>query len=361
VTTHDPSNPDSAPPGRQAAPATPHLALLPGLADPELAQSLAANLALVEERLLAEATDSDALVSGITGYLLRGGGKRLRPLVVLIAAELGGGCSQAVLDAAVVVELTHVASLYHDDVIDAAPLRRGTPSAHIKYGNTVAILAGDLLFAKASAIGAALGEECVRIQAGTFARMCRGEIRESAGPAPGQDPIAHHLAVLRDKTASLIGASAHLGALLADCPAPVVEAVVAFGEKAGLAFQLADDIIDLSPDAAITGKLPGTDLREHVPTMPALLLQAEARADRDAGRSTSDTCRLADILEGDLSDDATLSDAVAHLAAHRVTREARAIARRWAAAAAAELAPLPSSPAKQALTEVADQATSRLA
>jgi heptaprenyl diphosphate synthase len=318
-------------------------------------------MAQVERRLLAEAANAHPLIDGASGHLLRGGGKRLRPLLVLIAADLGAGCTPSVLDAAAVVELTHAASLYHDDVMDAAPLRHGAPSAHAEFGNSVAILAGDLLFAKASMIGSALGRECVHIQACTFARMCEGQIRETAGPAPDEDPIDHHLGVLRDKTASLIAASAHLGALLGGCDPAAVRAVVAYAEEVGLAFQLADDLIDLAPNPTLTGKTPGIDLRQHVPTMPTLLLQAEAAADREAGRTPSDTVRLAGFLAGDLSDDATLSDAVTRLSAHPATSRARAIARHRAEAAIRELEPLPDSPAKRALVAFADQATSRLA
>ncbi|MDR1152817.1 MAG: polyprenyl synthetase family protein [Bifidobacteriaceae bacterium] len=325
-----------------------------------LTQSLLDGVAEVERRLAAATADADPMIAEACGHLLHAGGKRLRPTLVLLAAELGTGRSDAVLDAAAVVELTHMASLYHDDVMDAATLRRGAPSAHARYGNTVAILTGDLLFARASTIVAGLGPECVRIQAETFARLCHGQIRETVGPGPGEDPITHHLGVLRDKTASLIAASAHLGALLAGCPPEVVAAAVEFGEKVGMAFQLADDLIDLTADPALSGKTPGTDLREHIATLPALLLQAEARSDREAGNS-SEAVRLAAILDGDLSDRATLADAVARLGAHPVTAQARATAAGWAEAAVADLAAIPPSPAKHALATFAQEATSRLA
>jgi heptaprenyl diphosphate synthase len=318
-------------------------------------------MAEVEAQLAAATADADPLVADAAGHLLRAGGKRLRPALVLTAAGLGAGVNPAVLSAAVVVELTHVASLYHDDVIDAAPRRRGAPSAHARFGNTVAILTGDLLFARASNIMADLGHEAIAIHARAFDRLCQGQIRETAGPASGDDPIAHHLSVLSDKTASLIAASAHLGALLAGAPPAAVTAAVAYGEKVGLAFQLADDLIDLTADPAVSGKTPGTDLREHVPTMPVLLLQAQAAQDRQAGGPPSDTIRLAAALEGDLTDDATLAAAAADLAAHPATAEARAIAARWAEAAIADLALLPDTPAKQALTDFAHLTTARLA
>lgn len=322
---------------------------------------LQANLAKVETRLAAATAAADPLVADAAGHLLRAGGKRLRPSLVLLAADLGNGCNDAVLDAAAVVELTHAASLYHDDVMDAAPLRRGAPSAHTRYGNTIAILTGDLLFAKASSIVAGLGPECVLIQAETFARLCQGQIRETAGPRDGEDPIEHHLGVLRDKTASLIAASAHLGALLGGCPPSTVQAAVRFGEKIGLAFQLADDIIDLTSNQAASGKTPGTDLREHIPTLPVLLLQAEAEADKAAGRTASAAITLADTLQGDLSDPAALSDAVARLAAHHATAQARATATTWAEAAIRELSGLPQSPPVQSLISLAHQSTTRLA
>src|SRR5690625_7430616 len=147
-----------------------------------------------------------------------------------------------------VVELTHLATLYHDDVMDSRPIRLGAPSAHEVWGNSVAIVTGDLLFARASRIVAGLGPEAVILQAETFERLCLGQLRESVGPSGDEDPIEHYLEVLADKTGSLIATSARFGALFAGAEAEHINALIQFGEKIGVAFQLADDVIDLASD-----------------------------------------------------------------------------------------------------------------
>ena len=243
------------------------------LTDAGLADRLTDRLALVEQRLLEAASHADHLADATSRHLVSAGGKRLRPLLTLLTAELGDGSDPRVLDAAVVVELTHLATLYHDDVMDSAPVRRGAPAAQEVWGNQVAILTGDLLLAKASALTARLGPDAVLIQAETFERLCLGQLHETVGPTDGADPVDHYLQVLADKTGSLIATSARYGALFAGCDQEVIETVTTYGEKIGLAFQLADDVIDLTDDGSLTGKRPGTDLREHVPTMPALLLR----------------------------------------------------------------------------------------
>ena len=319
------------------------------LADPVLVDLLTGRLALVEERLRDAVTQADTLVDDASRHLVNAGGKRLRPLLTLLAAELGDGSRREVLDAAVVVELTHLASLYHDDVMDSAPLRRGAPAAHEVWGNQVAILTGDLLFARASLTVAGLGQEAVRIQASTFERLCLGQLHETVGPRPGEDPIAHYRQVLADKTASLIATSAQLGAMFAGCAPDVVSTVMRFGEKIGVAFQLADDVIDLTSDGATTGKTPGTDLRERVPTMPVLLLRelvagpSPAAADRD----------LVALFDSDLSSDAALAQAVAVLRRHDVVQRTRQQATALAHEAVAELDPLPDGAAKDALVSFA--------
>jgi heptaprenyl diphosphate synthase len=319
------------------------------LADPVLADLLTGRLALVEERLRDAVTQADSLVDDASRHLVNAGGKRLRPLLTLLAAELGDGSRREVLDAAVVVELTHLATLYHDDVMDSAPLRRGAPAAHEVWGNQVAILTGDLLFARASATVAGLGPEAVRIQATTFERLCLGQLHETIGPRPGEDPVAHYRQVLADKTASLIATSARFGAMFAGCAPDVVSTVMRFGEKIGVAFQLADDVIDLTSDGATTGKTPGTDLRERVPTMPVLLLRELA-----AGPAGSAADReLVALLDSDLSSDSSLAQAVAVLRRHEVVGRTRQQATVLAHEAVAELDPLPDGAAKDALVSFA--------
>jgi heptaprenyl diphosphate synthase len=327
------------------------------LADPELAELLTAKLQVVEERLRDSVSHADALADEASRHLVNAGGKRLRPLITLLTAQLGDGQRPEVLDAAVVVELTHLATLYHDDVMDSAPLRRGAPAAHEVWGNSVAILTGDLLFARASATVAGLGPEAVRIQASTFERLCLGQLHETVGPRPDEDAVVHYLQVLSDKTASLIATSAMFGAMFSGCPSSVVRTVTGYGEKIGVAFQLADDVIDLTSAGSVTGKTPGTDLRERVPTMPALLLRARART---SGASSADRDLVA-LLESDLSSDAALDEAVAALRVHTVVDETRAQAVRWANEAVELLAPLPAGAVKDALAAFAESLVDRSA
>ena len=325
------------------------------LADADLADRLAARLEIVEERLRDAVTNVDPLADDASRHLVNAGGKRLRPLLTLLAAELGDGSRLEVIDAAVVVELTHLATLYHDDVMDSAPLRRGAPAAHEVWGNSVAILTGDLLFARASATVAGLGPNAVRIQAATFERLCLGQLHETVGPRPEDEPIAHYLQVLADKTASLIATSARFGAMFSGCRPDVVAIVTAFGEKIGVAFQLADDVLDLTSGGDVTGKTPGTDLRERVPTMPALLLRARAASPT----ATEQDLAVLALLDGDLSDDESLTAAVAALRVHPVVAETRDQAIGLARAAVAELGPLPDGSVKDAFVSFADALVDR--
>ena len=325
------------------------------LTDSDLADQLTNRLGLVEERLRDAVAHADVLADATSRHLVNAGGKRLRPLLTLLTAQLGEGQRPEVLDAAVVVELTHLATLYHDDVMDSAPVRRGAPSAHEVWGNHVAILTGDLLFARASAIVAGLGPEAVRIQAATFERLCLGQLHETVGPGPDADPVEHYLQVLSDKTGSLIATSARFGAMFAGCRPALVRTVVEYGEKVGVAFQLADDVIDLTSEGAQTGKTPGTDLREKVPTMPALLLRRRAAgpdgtpADRD----------LVALLDSDLSGEEALASAVAALRAHPVVGETRDLAIRWSHEAVDALGTLPPGAVKDSLVSFAEALVDR--
>lgn len=323
----------------------------------QLASDLQDHLAEVEQRLHDAVAQADALADDASRHLVSAGGKRLRPLLTLLASQLGDGVNANVVDAAMVVELTHLATLYHDDVMDSAPVRRGAPAAHEVWGNSVAILTGDLLFARASRIVAGLGPEAVVLQAETFERLCLGQLRESVGPTDSEDPIEHYLGVLADKTGSLIATSAQFGATFAGASTEQIEALVQFGEKIGVAFQLADDVIDLASDADVTGKTPGTDLRERVPTMPVLLLEAAARQpDCD-----DQTRGVLELLSQDLDDDAALEAAIMALRAHPALEQARLIAQQWAQDAISELDALPRGDVRDALATFASALVDRTA
>lgn len=317
---------------------------------------LAPDMERVESELRTSTTHVEERISAPASHLARAGGKRLRPMLTLLASRLGSGSNERVRTAAVAVELTHLATLYHDDVMDSAPLRRGAPAAHEVWGNTVAILTGDLLFARSSQLVAQLGPEAVRIHAETFERLCVGQLNETMGPQDGQDPVEHYIKVLADKTGSLIATSARYGAMFAGAPARYVDVLEKYGEKVGVAFQLADDVIDLSSDSATTGKTPGTDLREGVDTMPVLLLKQRAAA----GTLDAAGHDILQLLQQDLSGDSELDALVASLRAHAVIDEAREMARDWAQAAVDELDPLPEGELRAALTEFAFSLVDRL-
>ncbi|WP_230977487.1 polyprenyl synthetase family protein [Georgenia yuyongxinii] len=327
------------------------------LGDHDLEARLTPLMSDVEDRLRASVVGADQLVDAPAAHLAAAGGKRLRPLLTLLTAELGGGVNDDVLTAAVAVELTHLATLYHDDVMDSAPMRRGAPAAHEVWGNSVAILTGDLLFARASQLVAQLGADAVRVHAETFERLCLGQLHETLGPADGEEPTGHYIRVLADKTGSLIAASARYGATFSGAGAELAEILTRYGEKVGVAFQLADDVIDLSADAATTGKTPGTDLREGVDTMPVLLLRQRAAA----GTLDDDGLRLLERLGEDLGSDEALSSIVADLRGHKVVGEARDLAAAWARDAVDELAPLPEGDVKDALGAFAGLLVDRLA
>jgi heptaprenyl diphosphate synthase len=320
--------------------------------DSVLADEIKAGLGTVESQLREAVKSEDPFVSEIARHLVEAGGKRFRPLLVLLAARFGNPESVEVVPSAVVVELTHLATLYHDDVMDEAPLRRGAPSANARWDNTVAILTGDFLFARASDILADLGPEAVRIQARTFERLVTGQIRETVGPADGVDPITHYLDVVADKTGSLIATSGRFGALMSGAPAATVELLTQFGERIGVAFQLSDDILDVASDSVESGKTPGTDLREGVLTLPML----------HARRSTDPAgARLRELLAGPLVDDALHAEALGLLRADPAMDAARADLQSWADDARSVLGPLPDGPAKQALDALCDLVVSRTA
>ncbi|MFZ0530376.1 MAG: polyprenyl synthetase family protein [Propionicimonas sp.] len=320
-----------------------------GELDPEFTERVTALLDLIEQGLADAAVARTDFVTEAAQHIISAGGKRFRPLLVVLAALLGEDADDtAIINAALVMELTHVASLYHDDVMDEAQLRRGAPSANQRWDNTVAILVGDFLFARASLLVAGLGTEYVKLQAETFGRLVQGQIAETRGPLEADDPLTHYLGVVSDKTGSLIAASAVFGGMVAGLSAPELEALGAYGEAIGVVFQLSDDIIDIASDTS--GKTPGTDLRAGVPTLPTLLV-------RRSGDPAD--ARLLALLDADLSADADLAEALDLMRAHPAMSEARDEINRRAETARAHLAPLPDGPAKAALAALCDGVISR--
>jgi geranylgeranyl pyrophosphate synthase len=318
--------------------------------DPALETRVRACLDEVEDELALSVVSDVEFLNEAARHLLDAGGKRFRPLLVVLAAEFGDPARETVVPAALVVELTHLATLYHDDVMDEASLRRGALSANARWDNSVAILTGDFLFARAAEIVASLGPEAVLIQAQTFARLVQGQIRETVGPDRGEDPLNHYLSVVADKTGSLIATSARLGALMAGVPPDLVETLTQFGEQIGTAFQLSDDIIDVASESAELGKTPGTDLREGVPTLPTLIAQ----------RSHHPTdSRLLELLSGPISDEAKHAEALRLLRNNPAMAKARDEVQYRSEAARRLLDSVPDIPARQALVGLCDLVTNR--
>ena len=319
--------------------------------DSKLEDSLVADMQKVEDLLRSHIKGDYPLVVETSRHLVEAGGKRLRPLLTLIAAQFGDPSKAGIVEAAVVCELTHLATLYHDDVMDEAPLRRGVESANNRWGNSVAILTGDYLFAKASDLLADLGPEAVRLQAKTFERLVIGQINETQGSTPGLSMIDHYLQVVSDKTGSLIATSARFGGLISGADSKIVEVLTQFGEKVGIAFQIADDLLDVQSDSTESGKTPGTDLKEGVPTLVTLYVMASTDpADQDLATRLSKPIPESEI-----------SKTILELRHHKAVTEVKNYLHKIADEANQLLNQLPSGPAKDALSNLITALISRSA
>jgi heptaprenyl diphosphate synthase len=322
------------------------------LADPQLRAVLERGMQQVEELLHREVQSEFRFLTETSLHLVDAGGKRFRPLFTLLAGQFGPdqGRTAEVVRAAAVVELVHLATLYHDDVMDEATMRRGAVSANARWDNTVAILTGDFLFAHASRLVADLGPDAVRIIACTFAELVTGQMRETLGPVDGADPVSHYLAVVSEKTGSLIATAGRYGAMFSGAGSERTEALCRFGETIGTAFQISDDIIDIASPAAQSGKTPGTDLREGVRTLPMLYALADGGPEGE---------RLRALLAGPLTDDALVDEALWLLReSPGLDRAVRAL-RSYTDAARRELAVLPPCSARDALESVTDYLAAR--
>jgi heptaprenyl diphosphate synthase len=319
------------------------------VSDKALIADLEARMAIVEKRIAEATSHTESLVNKMSSHLSAAGGKRLRPVLTLLTSHLGDPTEEEVLDAAVVMEITHLATLYHDDVMDQATKRRGVDTAHMVWGNNVAILTGDLLFARASNIVSGLGDDSLKLQAKVFEQLVLGQLHETIGPLDGQDPLEHYYEVLRDKTGSLIALSAQIGALVSKAPVEYQEPLKQFGESIGVAFQLIDDIIDIQSTKDQSGKVAGTDLLAGVPTLPVLLLANHHDAESQALHA-----KIRDGLE-----EADLKSVLGKLREHQVMAESLSITNGWADRAKAALDPLPASSVKSALIAFADAVVDR--
>jgi len=318
--------------------------------DVKLELSIRSDMKRVEDLLRTQIKGDYPLVIETSRHLVEAGGKRLRPLLTLLAAQFGDPKRKGIIEAAVVCELTHLATLYHDDVMDEAPLRRGVESANARWNNTVAILTGDYLFAKASDLLADLGPVAVRLQARTFERLVIGQITETQGSTVGISMLDHYLRVVSDKTGSLIATSARFGALLSGAPIDVVESLTRFGEKIGVVFQLADDVIDIESESNESGKTPGTDLREGVPTLVTLYVLASTDSADD---------ELKAILAAPITDETIVAKTLKQLRMHQAMESSKNLLHKYADEAQLELVTLPDGSAKRALIELCETIITR--
>ncbi|PWL20846.1 MAG: geranylgeranyl pyrophosphate synthase [Candidatus Aquiluna sp. XM-24bin5] len=317
------------------------MALLPPqfqkLGDAKLLKQIESDLKVVENRIQEATAQTDSVVDTMSNHLAQAGGKRLRPLLVLLTSHLGSGTNSEVMDAAVVMEVTHLATLYHDDVMDEASTRRGVDAAHVVWGNSIAILTGDLLFARAANIVSHLGTDALQLQAKVFEQLVLGQLHETIGPGEA-DPLQHYLDVVRDKTGSLIALSARMGALLSGADESFQESLQLYGERVGIAFQLADDLIDIRASKKDSGKVAGTDILAGVPTLPALLL---------SGYEDAESKQLAADIAS--ASEANIASVLERLRNHPVIAEAEEVTDSWAEMAIDALQALPSGSVKSAL------------
>ncbi|PKW12962.1 polyprenyl synthetase family protein [Saccharopolyspora spinosa] len=319
------------------------------IADEALADSVREGLARVEQ-LLRESVRSDFEFATRTSlHLVDAGGKRFRPLFTLLAAQFGDPDAEAVIKSAAVVEMIHLATLYHDDVMDEATMRRGATSANARWDNSVAILTGDFLFARASRLIADLGSEAVRQMARTFEALVTGQMRETVGFGRNEEAVEFYLTVIYEKTGSLIATAGRFGAWFSGVDEATIDSLERVGRILGTGFQISDDIIDIASPADESGKTPGTDLREGVRTLPMLY----ALADEDTSP------RLRELLAGPLTVDAEVDEALELLRASNGLARTRATLDEFADDARKELASLPDVPAREALWMLVDYVVAR--
>ena len=331
------------------------IALPIDLADAVLTAELADDLAVVEAALQDNSFGGDEMFAEVSRHMMEAGGKRFRAMLVLLAARFGDPSDKRVVSAAVAVELTHLATLFHDDVMDEADVRRGRESANSRFGNSIAILAGDHLFARSSRLLADLGPQAVRIQAETFARLVDGQLLETVGARPGQDPLDHYMTVITEKTGSLIATSGRYGAMFSGASDEKADLIADACLRIGVAWQLSDDIIDVASSAAESGKVEGLDLRRGVRTLPVFYALRGTASDQDSAR-------LRELLAlPDLADPELHAEALRLLRASTAMDEARDTVRSWIGEARSLLAKLPDIPARGAFTALCDYVHTRTA
>lgn len=320
--------------------------VIPGLeaTDAALEAAIRAGLEGVEEALRKAVVAESDLLAQTAPYLLEAGGKRIRPMLVLLAGHFGDPTDPRLIPGAVAIELVHAATLYHDDVIDEAESRHGVPSVNTRWSNTVAILTGDYLFARASEISSDLGAEVIALLARTIATLCDGQIREVEASGNVGHTVEAYLEIIRRKTGALIATSCRMGGMLSDAPTEHVALLEAYGDALGTAFQLSDDIMDVTSSAEELGKEPGVDMREGVYTLPVLI----------ALRRGPHGAELASLLSDGPPTAERLARALEIVRDPEILAEARAVVRAEVDRARSLAERLPAGPARSALVQLAE-------
>jgi heptaprenyl diphosphate synthase len=240
---------------------------------------LSGDLERVEARLQDAVRADDRFLGDVAAHLLSAGGKRIRPVLTLCATYALHGAERVPSDAitgACSVELVHLGSLYHDDVIDEAETRRGVPSVNARWSNIVAILAGDYLLAQASALAASLGADVAGLLAATIGELCRGQVLELQHLFDADRSEEAYLSAIEGKTASLMATACRVGAMVSDTKDPTLDALTQFGHHLGMCFQIVDDVLDVTGTEAELGKPAGNDLHEGVYTLPVIYALASS-------------------------------------------------------------------------------------
>lgn len=313
---------------------------------PALLGAVEPQLLAAEGYLLEVVTSEFPFVSVLAQHLVRAGGKRLRVALTFLAAGFGDRDPARETDVrklAAAIELTHLATLHHDDIIDEADTRRGVPAVNANWTNTLAVLSGDYLFAKSSLLAAEVGGEVPRELAATIAALCEGQVKEIEAAFKTDRSPDEYLEVIERKTARLLSAAAYLGGLVGGADRRVARQLGDYGTAFGMAYQLADDLLDFLGDERKTGKPVGTDLKEGVYTLPVL----HAMEERDG---------VADLLEGE-TDLSELVDVLHDTGSFDYARE---VARRYASEAMAAAAALPENQERDVLTSLVDFVVERV-
>ena len=318
-----------------------------------ICEPISDDLAAVEKKLNEKTASEYDFVDSAVQHVVQGGGKRLRPILLLLSAKACRGASEDAHTLAAIVELIHVASLVHDDVLDEAPRRRGRETLHSKWGNKVAVLVGDYLHARVLSmlVDRHADDPAMAILARTTQAMCEGEVIHAYKSGDFHISAADYLKIISFKTGELITASCTMGAIIGNRNEKIIQDVTEYGEAVGAAFQIIDDLLDFVADGEKLGKEPFNDLREGKLTFPMIHLREVC--------TTEESRKLAQVFNSEFDDDGAIEWIESLLHRYEIQAHCRRIAQNYANRAKSALTALPDSAAKEALRQLADYGASR--